>query len=130
MFTSHNVLSKDESPAGFILLQVLRSYLELDMFASLSVQTESTLEFGKKELKIFEQAIQVSFNLKCTLSHEDLILYHRNIGRFTLQNLGIFQRCTLMCICLRTYFGKEYRGYTILSQMKRRTHRLSHFINS
>jgi hypothetical protein len=33
------------------------------MFASLTVQTESTLEFGKKELKIFEQAIQVGFEV-------------------------------------------------------------------
>jgi hypothetical protein len=33
------------------------------MFASLTVQTESTLEFGKKELKIFKQAIQGGFEV-------------------------------------------------------------------
>ena len=60
MFMSHNVLTKDNSPAVFILLQLLRSYLELDMFASLCVQTESTLDIGKNELRNFEQLVQVN----------------------------------------------------------------------
>jgi len=59
MFSSHNLLTEDISPAGFILLQILRSYLELDMFSSLSVQTESTLAAGKKELENFEQIVKV-----------------------------------------------------------------------
>ncbi len=59
MFSSHNLLTKDTSPAGFILLRLLRSYLELDMFSSLSVQTESTLAAGKMELAIFERIAKV-----------------------------------------------------------------------
>ena len=59
MFSSHNLLTGDISPAGFILLRLLRSYLELDMFSSLSVQTESTLAAGKTELGIFERIAKV-----------------------------------------------------------------------
>ena len=70
MFSSHNLLTEDISPDGFILLRLLRSYLELDMFSSLTVQTESTLAAGKKELKIFEHIVKVLF----PLSHFLLLL--------------------------------------------------------
>jgi hypothetical protein len=59
MFSSHNLLTGETSPAGFILLRLLRSYLELDMFSSLSVQTESTLAAGKTELGKFERIAKV-----------------------------------------------------------------------
>lgn len=73
MFASHNVVTKNDSPTGFILLQVLRSYLELDAFASLTVQTERTMDFGVKELETFEKLVQVqisfSFDAKWTIFH-------------------------------------------------------------
>ncbi|KAF9523577.1 hypothetical protein CPB83DRAFT_951188, partial [Crepidotus variabilis] len=58
VFASHHVLSQDDSPAGFALLQVIRSYLELDAFSSLTCQTESTIEIGRAELVKFEQLLE------------------------------------------------------------------------
>ena len=44
---------------GLDFLELLRSYLELDLFASLTLQTESTLEIGREELKTFGSALEV-----------------------------------------------------------------------
>lgn len=38
---------------------MIRSYIELDMFSSLSVQTESTLNAGYSEILLFETLLQV-----------------------------------------------------------------------
>ena len=46
-------------PAGFSLLKLIRSYLELDMFTSLTLQMESTLEIGRQELLYFEELVAV-----------------------------------------------------------------------
>ncbi|KAF9470064.1 hypothetical protein BDN70DRAFT_770837, partial [Pholiota conissans] len=42
VFASHNILS--ETDRGYLLLQLIRSYLELDMYASLTMHTDRTLE--------------------------------------------------------------------------------------
>lgn len=59
IFTSHNVLTQKESPLGYLMLRCLRSYLNLDMWVSLEVQTEDTLESGRQELIRFSALIQV-----------------------------------------------------------------------
>ena len=38
----------------------MRSYLELDMYASLTMHTEATLAAGRAELKTFDSLMQVS----------------------------------------------------------------------
>jgi hypothetical protein len=43
-------------------LRILRSYLELDMFASLTVHTEVTLAAGREELQKYSDLIKVLFN--------------------------------------------------------------------
>ena len=43
---SAHVLTEEISKSGFALLCLMHSYLELDMFSSLIMQTESTLERG------------------------------------------------------------------------------------
>ncbi|KAF8956124.1 hypothetical protein BDZ97DRAFT_1907300 [Flammula alnicola] len=54
IFASHHVLSEDVSEDGFLLLRLIRSYLELNMFAGLTVQTETTIAAGRAEMKVFE----------------------------------------------------------------------------
>jgi hypothetical protein len=59
MFAAHNLLSDD--PRGLLLLRLLRSHLELDMYASLTVHTEETMGAGRKELLVFGDLLDVSF---------------------------------------------------------------------
>lgn len=49
-----------ESPDGFVLLKLLRRYLELHMYTSLSVHTSSTLADGEEALLEFETIVKVS----------------------------------------------------------------------
>jgi len=59
MFTSHHILTKDNSSDGFVLLKLLQSYLELDMYTSLTIHTKSTLAAGEAELRNFENLLKV-----------------------------------------------------------------------
>lgn len=60
VFAAHNILSKNVSKEGFHLLKLIRSYLELDMYVSLTVHTESTIAAGRAELLVFERLLHVS----------------------------------------------------------------------
>uniref|UniRef100_A0A8H7XPR9 Uncharacterized protein n=1 Tax=Psilocybe cubensis TaxID=181762 RepID=A0A8H7XPR9_PSICU len=51
VFASHNVLEK--SDRGYCLLRLMRSFLELDMYSSLTVQSATTLAGIERELGIF-----------------------------------------------------------------------------
>jgi hypothetical protein len=44
------------------VLRIIRSYLELDMFASLTVHTEVTIYAGREELQQYGDLIKVLFN--------------------------------------------------------------------
>lgn len=60
MFSAYNILTEAESPDGFVLLKLLRRYLELHMYTSLSVHTSSTLADGEEALLEFETIVKVS----------------------------------------------------------------------
>jgi len=60
IFAAEEVLASGDSDRGFLLLQLMRSYLELDMYLSLTVHTDTTLEAGQKELLNFERLVHVS----------------------------------------------------------------------
>ncbi|KAF7334157.1 hypothetical protein MVEN_02321800 [Mycena venus] len=52
LFAAHNVLV---DPPGVILLQRVRSFIELNMYVSLEVHTSEMLAAGKHELTIFDE---------------------------------------------------------------------------
>ena len=54
------MLTQARCPIGFLLLKLLRSYLELDMYASLTVHTDVTIAEGRNELLRFGEVLQVS----------------------------------------------------------------------
>jgi hypothetical protein len=58
-FTTHNVLTEKDSPLGYLMLQCLRSYLNLDMWVSMEVHTTDTIKNGQKELLQFFKLINV-----------------------------------------------------------------------
>jgi hypothetical protein len=57
LYASYNIIS--ESEEGYLLLKLFWSYLELDMYASLTVHTESTISAGRAELLTFESLLHV-----------------------------------------------------------------------
>jgi hypothetical protein len=59
IFASHNVLTRSDSLEGYFMLRILRSYLELDMFAALEVHTTETIKAGQRELLQFSSLIEV-----------------------------------------------------------------------
>ncbi|KAK0479440.1 hypothetical protein EDD18DRAFT_1113786 [Armillaria luteobubalina] len=54
LFAAHSVLSKADNPSAYLLLKVIRSYLELDMYTSMDVHTEKSIEEGRQLLGVFE----------------------------------------------------------------------------
>jgi len=62
IFASLHVLTPQHSPEGFHLLQILRSYLELDLYSSLMVQTDKTIDATVAELLKFGELINVGVN--------------------------------------------------------------------
>ncbi|KAF9480048.1 hypothetical protein BDN70DRAFT_878082 [Pholiota conissans] len=63
IFASVHVLTEEASRPGYALLKLMRSYLELDMYASLTVHNETTIAAGKMELLTFEQCLKDYQNL-------------------------------------------------------------------
>ncbi|KAK0475317.1 hypothetical protein EDD18DRAFT_1116093 [Armillaria luteobubalina] len=54
LFAAHSVLSKADNTNAYLLLKVIRSYLELDMYTSMDVHTEKSIEEGRQLLGVFE----------------------------------------------------------------------------
>lgn len=57
-------MTPEVSEQGYLLLELTRSYLELDMFAGLTVHTDETIARAEKELLTFAEVLQV--RIKCT----------------------------------------------------------------
>ncbi|KDQ51821.1 hypothetical protein JAAARDRAFT_62330 [Jaapia argillacea MUCL 33604] len=59
LFSAHNILDLASDQEGYLLLQCLRSYLELDMYTALEVHTELTIKAGREEMNRFSGLIEV-----------------------------------------------------------------------
>jgi len=59
IYGAQNILTKETSPEGYLVLKIIRSYLELDMYASLTLHTETTLAAGREELQRYSDLIKV-----------------------------------------------------------------------
>ncbi|PBK63200.1 hypothetical protein ARMSODRAFT_1024229 [Armillaria solidipes] len=58
IFVAHNILTRERDPIGYILLHALRVYMELDMYASFSLHTSSSLQAGRARLPILAALIK------------------------------------------------------------------------
>jgi hypothetical protein len=56
VYAAHNVLT---NKLGLLLLQAVRSYVELDMYASLKLHTTGTIAAGRRELQKFGDLMKV-----------------------------------------------------------------------
>ncbi|KAG1829817.1 hypothetical protein EV424DRAFT_1343975 [Suillus variegatus] len=63
LFAAHNVLTKQKSKAGYMLLQCIASYLVVDMYISLNTQTESTLAAGEAAYSDFLKCLDEYVNI-------------------------------------------------------------------
>ena len=99
IFASHHVLTQANCPNGFLLLKLLRSYLELDMYASLTVHTDVTLKLGKEEFLRFDETLRVSAWTTAGTVNALISIVLRNTVKPTLRRIGIFRRHTPISIC-------------------------------
>ena len=62
LFITHNILTNDKHSHGYLLLQLLRSYLiidTVDTYASLEVHMTETLAKGEEALRHYSAIMQV-----------------------------------------------------------------------
>lgn len=52
------MIDKNTDPRGYCLLRCIRSYVNLDCYAALAVQTEETIALGRAEVDRFSALIQ------------------------------------------------------------------------
>lgn len=55
----HNVISTEQGSEGYLILCLLRKYLELDMYYSFRIQTEDTIAAIRGKLFEFSDALKV-----------------------------------------------------------------------
>ncbi|KAK7036852.1 hypothetical protein R3P38DRAFT_2770922 [Favolaschia claudopus] len=60
VYASHDVLT---DKAGFLLLQCLRSYLEVDLYVGLELHTAETIAAGRRHLQKFDRLMKRSLRL-------------------------------------------------------------------
>ena len=117
LFTTHNVLTEKNSSLGYLMLQCLRSYLNLDMWVLMEVHTENTIRKGCKELLCFSKLINVRDKFYCYKLYGNIINGpNRNmlklkghlmwkmdqiLNSLQLKTL-IFQKCMLIAMFLTT----------------------------
>jgi hypothetical protein len=70
IFITHDILTNEKYPHGYLILQLLRSYHILDMYASLEVHTAETLEEGEEALKHYSAIMKVGKHFTIGLSSE------------------------------------------------------------
>ncbi|PPQ74374.1 hypothetical protein CVT24_000863 [Panaeolus cyanescens] len=58
IFACAHVFTREATPWGYLLLQLLRSFIELDMLASMTLHDEFTLAEIETELKVFDGVLQ------------------------------------------------------------------------
>ncbi|TFK18477.1 hypothetical protein FA15DRAFT_253053 [Coprinopsis marcescibilis] len=58
VYATHTLFNSDRKSPGFLLLKLVRSYLMLDMYASLLCHTEETIKGAENELRLFEQLLK------------------------------------------------------------------------
>ncbi|KAH7927024.1 hypothetical protein BV22DRAFT_1153995 [Leucogyrophana mollusca] len=58
VFAAHDVFTVSQNNLGHILLQCIRAFVDVDMYAALEVHTEETIAAGLEALKIFSELME------------------------------------------------------------------------
>ena len=68
-YVVHNVIASQQGSEGYLLLCLLRKYLELDMYYSFVVQTDDNIAAMHATLLDFSQCLKVS---QCDIQYPNL----------------------------------------------------------
>ncbi|KAG2034409.1 hypothetical protein BDR03DRAFT_1067511, partial [Suillus americanus] len=60
IYATHNILTEQDCPLGYLLLRCVHLYLKLDMYASLEVHTAETISSGRHTHRMFSAILHVS----------------------------------------------------------------------
>ncbi|KAF8834126.1 hypothetical protein BDN67DRAFT_992728 [Paxillus ammoniavirescens] len=69
LFTTQNVLTQEDSPLGYALLQCIADYMEYHMYITLDVHTESNLTAGEEGLLTFQHSLEGQKNWNFPKAH-------------------------------------------------------------
>ncbi|KAJ3555276.1 hypothetical protein NP233_g12248 [Leucocoprinus birnbaumii] len=58
LYITHDLFPSQTYHADYLLLRLIRHYLNIDMYAALDVQTESTITAGEREIELFESCLK------------------------------------------------------------------------
>ncbi|KAG1898812.1 uncharacterized protein F5891DRAFT_1129282 [Suillus fuscotomentosus] len=76
LFAAHNVLTKQKSKAGYMLLRCIASYLKVDMYILLDTQMESTLAAGEAAYEYCKVAGDSTKNWNFPKVHAGKHIFH------------------------------------------------------
>ncbi|KAK0484990.1 hypothetical protein IW261DRAFT_1330175 [Armillaria novae-zelandiae] len=79
IFITHAIFTVANDPIGYILLRALCVYMELDVYASLTLHTSDTLQDGRARIPIFAAARNEYKAMRRTLTHTDKILKEKKL---------------------------------------------------
>lgn len=106
IFILHNVF-KERSP-GYLLLKALRSFIEVDVYASLQMHTEATIASGRQKLTHFYEHLAVGnplFYFTHLISSKSFLYRYTLLLRIIMTQRpknGIFPRSIPYSISLMT----------------------------
>ncbi|KAK0474049.1 hypothetical protein IW261DRAFT_1423170 [Armillaria novae-zelandiae] len=84
LFAAHSVLTKAKNPNAYLLLKVIQSYIELDMYTSMDVHMEKSIDEGRQLLGVFEA------NLKAYSQATDHMVW-KNVTSWSLPKVHMQQ---------------------------------------
>ncbi|KAK0499285.1 hypothetical protein EDD18DRAFT_1102660 [Armillaria luteobubalina] len=105
LFAAHSVLSKADNPSAYLLLKVIRSYLELDMYTSMDVHMEKSTEEGRQLLGVFEA------NLKAYSQATDDIVW-KNVTSWSIPKGVTKNYNTKVNECMHGPLKEAYQTWT------------------
>ena len=114
LFTAEGVFDQRADPAAYQLLKCLRAYINVMMYACLHLQTDATMEAGRKNVDIFNRLLTVCNNhrVQFLIVASDSFRC-RSISGFLNPNawtkkLGSSSNCTTSSTCSMTCYSKAF----------------------
>ncbi|KAF9231017.1 hypothetical protein BU15DRAFT_68692 [Melanogaster broomeanus] len=87
LFTAQNVLTREESPLGYALLQCIASYMEYHMYITLDVHTESTLAAGEEGLLAFQRSLEKYIAMQDPKSRKSWNFPKAHLGKHAFRDI-------------------------------------------
>ncbi|KAG1738384.1 uncharacterized protein EDB91DRAFT_1237752 [Suillus paluster] len=75
IYATHDILTEQDCPLGYLLLRCVRLYLELDMYASLEVYMAETISSGRHTHHMFSAILHNGKNWNYPKLHMDLHIF-------------------------------------------------------